>query len=183
MISSDDKKFIFVMTFYTVCVLLLAGLLCFNLWNIRQQGRIVHKQNEQKNPLRSIKVQIEDMSSSDTCLDGNMLPLFAYPDKYDGQWVRVQGYMNYQFESHSLRPYRECVGSSYLSIYSHDMDVSSRPNGQHPLHGRYVTIEGVFEKRTNYNTRGSHSGYLKVHKVEAYPPAAPVAEEKSQSDY
>jgi hypothetical protein len=103
--------------------------------------------------------------------DVTMVQLIANPDSFDGEFIRVIGFLRLQFEGNVLYLHREDYERSILGngIW---VDVTSEGWKQdHMLDSKYVVIEGFFSS-TSRGHMGAWSGSItNIRRAEVWFPA------------
>lgn len=93
-------------------------------------------------------------------LNISLVKLIAYPERYDGQSVRVIGYLNLEYEGNALYLHREDYDASiskngfWLNITRDSVKKAMKYNK------KYVIIQGVFDAK-DYGHMAMFSGALK----------------------
>ena len=74
-----------------------------------------------------------------------MVQLLAQPEKYDGKFIRVEGFLRLEFEGNALYLHREdyTIGLTKNGVW---VDMSESPE-RLKLNMHYVLIEGVFNAK------------------------------------
>ena len=82
--------------------------------------------------------------------DVSIIQLIANPEAYDGKLVRVEGVGNVEFEGNGLFLHKEdwkyCVFRNALWL---SFGPEGHPQGAEGYNGKYVLVEGIFEKDEN----------------------------------
>lgn len=75
----------------------------------------------------------------------SMIQLISNPDKYDGQYVRVMGFLRLEFEGNGLYLHREDYEKS---LYKNGVWVYvAETEANRKLNMKYVLIEGTFDSK------------------------------------
>lgn len=84
-------------------------------------------------------------SAAEEVRNVSIIQLIANPQKYDGQLVRVVGFMHLEFEGDALYQYREDYERAILNngIWLSLTDPQERSSAK--LNDRYVLVEGRFK--------------------------------------
>ena len=100
----------------------------------------------------------------------SMVQLIATPEKFDGKFVRVIGFLNLEFEGDALYLHREdLVQSLDNCVWVHRTDVMERDRKK--LNRHYVMIEGNFDAQ-DHGHMGMFGGAIKdITRIETWPPA------------
>ena len=102
--------------------------------------------------------------------DVSMVQLIATPEKYDGKFVRVFGYLILEFEGDAVYLHREDLvqGLSRNALWVDRTEAMERDEKK--LSGHYVLIEGIFDAQ-GHGHMGLFSGVIKdITRVETWPP-------------
>jgi len=102
----------------------------------------------------------------------SMIQLIATPEKFDGKFARVIGFLNLEFEGDALYLHREdLVQGLDNCVWVHRTDVMERD--QKKLNRHYVVIEGIFDAQ-DHGHMGMFGGAIKdITRIENWPPAPP----------
>lgn len=100
----------------------------------------------------------------------SMVQLIATPEKFDGKFVRVIGFLTLEFEGDALYLHREdLVQGLDNCVWVHRTDVMERD--RKTLNRHYVVIEGVFDAQ-DHGHMGMFGGAIKdITRIETWPPA------------
>jgi hypothetical protein len=100
----------------------------------------------------------------------SMVQLIATPEKFDGKFVRVIGFLNLEFEGDALYLHREdLVQGLDNCVWVHRTDVMERDRKK--LNRHYVVIEGIFDAQ-DHGHMGMFGGAIKdITRIETWPPA------------
>jgi hypothetical protein len=102
--------------------------------------------------------------------DVSMVQLIATPEKFDGKFVRVFGFLNLEFEGDSLYLHREDLVQSLVrnGVWVHRTEAMERDRKK--LNRHYVLIEGIFDAQ-DHGHMGLSGGAIKgITRVETWPP-------------
>lgn len=100
-----------------------------------------------------------------------MVQLIAAPEKFDGKFVRVFGFLNLEFEGDSLYLHREDLVQGLVrnGVWVNRTEAMERDRKKLSRH--YVLIEGVFDSQ-DHGHMGLFGGALKnITRIETWPPA------------
>lgn len=102
--------------------------------------------------------------------DVSMVQLIATPEKFDGKFVRVFGFLWLEFEADSLYLHREDLvqGLTRNGVWVHRTEAIERDGKK--LNRHYVLIEGVFDAQ-DHGHMGLWGGAIKnITRIETWPP-------------
>src|SRR5450755_4390302 len=97
------------------------------------------------------------MASAAEPLDVGMIQLLATPQKFDGKFIRVDGFLRLEFEGKALYLHKE----DYVNgLYRNSVWVDLLEDKEHMrLNMHYVLIEGVFNAK-NHGHMGLFGGSI-----------------------
>jgi hypothetical protein len=103
--------------------------------------------------------------------DVSMVQLIATPEKFDGKFVRVNGFLNLGFEGDSLYLHREDFVQGLVRNGIWVVRTEAMERDEKKLNSHYVLIEGIFDAQ-HHGHMDMFGGALKnVTRVETWPPA------------
>ena len=88
----------------------------------------------------------------------SMVALLANPEKFDGHFVRVDGFLRVEFEGHALYFHKEDydLGLTKNSLW---LEISRSGEEYTELNLHYVAVEGVF-RANNFGHKDSFGGAI-----------------------
>lgn len=80
-------------------------------------------------------------------LDVSLIQLIANPEKYDGKFVRVIGYLRLEFEGNALYVHREDDEAALTKNAIWVDATSDMTNDPETFNRKYVLLEGIFDAK------------------------------------
>jgi hypothetical protein len=121
--------------------------------------------------LSSVTIGGRAAEAAEMAEDVSMVQLIATPEKFDGKFVRVFGFLNLAFEGDSLYLHREDVLQNLVrnGVWVDRTEAMTRDEKK--LNGHYVLIEAVFDAQS-HGHMGLFGGTLRnITRIETWPPA------------
>lgn len=104
-------------------------------------------------------------------LDASLIQLIANPEKYDGKFVRVIGYLLLELEGNALYLHREDYEAQLVKNAIGVDPNSDMEKDRGKFDRKYVLLEGIFDAR-NLSHMGLFSGELrKISRADVWRPA------------
>jgi hypothetical protein len=91
--------------------------------------------------------------------DASLIQLIANPDKYDGKFVRVIGFVRLEFEGNAMYLHREDYENSLLKNAVWIDPTSEMMKQREKFDKKYVLLEGTFDAK-RFGHMGLFSGEL-----------------------
>ena len=103
--------------------------------------------------------------------DVSMVQLIATPEKFDGKFVRVFGFLNLEFEGDALYLHREDLVQSLVrnGVWVHRTEAMERDRKK--LNRHYVLIEGIFDAQDHGHMALCGGAIKDITRIETWPPA------------
>ena len=102
--------------------------------------------------------------------DVSMVQLIATPEKFDGKFVRVNGFLSLGFEGDSLYLHREDLVQDLVRNGIWVVRTEAMERDEKKFNGHYVLIEGTFDAQ-HHGHMGLFGGVIKdITRVETWPP-------------
>jgi hypothetical protein len=103
--------------------------------------------------------------------DVSMVQLITTPEKFDGKFVRVDGFLNLAFEGDSLYLHREDLVQGLVRNGIWVVRTEAMERDEKKLNRHYVLIEGIFDAQ-HHGHMDMFGGAIKdITRIETWPPA------------